>query len=691
MTVDGPTWGYYLRGEHRLIRRHYESITLCPDNTAFWEMQVDFELPTIRDAGYEDDSDKPPLFLFPLIYLKKADPRIKFNVVEPGQGPVPFPIRTECDAISTVAIQQAIQSLARRSNTDQSSLDEADLKSLTRVIAAAKPFVAALALRELEAKVGLGDPGAGTQPGEPYQRIGELIESSGVRESLEMMVEHTLLWVTLRGEPHERRSIVVSQEISINRRSLTRWSFGRLPTPTLRRTRGVVEHAGSRWTPTRRFLEWAQHRRARHPELTIGEHRYGRRDRRFRFSVLSERLGQPLVCLPFETIVPTIYTKRCRSYHFEFRAPEARTPRDLKVSFGPSLAEPPEHDPAHSAPESKHVRTTLTPRAARLDMPWSAIGKPVNFRITVGVGNGAFPILWFLAAAITATMLWVFAAAKPEQDSQTAVAILLVVPALVAGLAVSSNEVQISELPGGSRLLLLVAGISALVAALPLGGAEPFHMKPTWMWVACATAATAASVPLATSWLLSRPATWRRLMELKTRGRQELALILGILLSLALTVALYRLERGLVPRGAIAVTLFAVAIFMATMASNRAALEMNETRHYIGLSFLLAGSVCLALGCIELCAIAKGDPKRLQEWAERASFGILLFASVSGDLLNFATSFGRPRRDEVHVSPLEGRALLEGNSVRVLPILFDRERKAGIRNHEPSVETVKSG
>jgi hypothetical protein len=677
--------GYYLRRKRGLIRRHLESVSLNADNTALWQLRIDFELPAGKEASFEDPNGDDKIFLFPLVFLKKNEARINFSVHEENRGAVPIPTRAECDDISTMAIKQAIKQLGERSPPIHGTLTPEELEQL-QGIPAAKPLKASIAHQGFKRAVGLV-PSEKDKPDPYHLELGERIEASGLPSTLQLLVEHSLLWVTLRGRPSERRSIVVSQEITINRRALVRWSFGTLPAPNSF-LKNLWQRSPLRkpWERFRRAWIWKGlwPKRPPQPVIKIGKQHvreYGRRDRRISFSAIGERIGQPLAWMPFEFELPTIYAQRCRSYHFEVRAPPGRSPRDLRMSYGPILAEPPEHESPVEL-TLKEARKTLTTKVARLDLPRKALGNVARFRVTIGVGDGAFPVLWFLAAAITAAMLWIFAEWHPkfeESEAQIAAGILLIVPALIAGLAVGSNDVPISQLIGGARMLLLVTGLSAAIAASALAGATPFHMRPAWTWTACAMAATAAAVPLATSWLLSSPAVWERLMQLNNQSRQEAVLVGGFLSALAFSGALIWINHGLIARIGISLLLLVLTVAMTVMANNRAAMAMGESRRYIAISFLLTGMACLILACIELSAVVRGDPSRLQEWAERGAWGMLLLAMVAGDILSALTSLAKPRPDEVHISPREGRVLLNEESVRVLPILFAREQWTGVR------------
>ncbi len=658
--------GYYLRQRHRLIHRHTETVALNPDHTARWQLRVDFELPSEEGACWVNEAGEE-VFLFPLAFLKKEDPRTGFEVRDESGALVPIPIRSECDRLSTLAAGHALESLhASIKPSPQVSVD--GLKKFIGQIAAGKPFQSSLILRKIFSQV--ERKGGGRLDS---TALGSTWKKHGLLEVLHMLVDHSLIWVPLRGKGGERRTLVLTQEISMVRRVFLRWIFGdmRMPEKPLRHPlktwRACAARPGS--------------------YLKVGKRKYGRRTYRVSFSALGERIGQPLGWMPFEYEFPTVYTKRCRSYHFELTCPPGRSPRDLRPASGMPLAEPSDYVKR----DDSEGRTILTAGIARHDRPGNRFPSDIWFRVTVGVGDGAFPALWFLAGAITAAMLWLLAGYAPEveeEDLQIAAAILLIVPALAAGLAISDNTVPVTRLIGGARILLLVTGLSAVLATAVLIGAEPFKIKPTWTWTACAMITTAATIPLATGWLLSAQTVWRQLKRLKSRRRQKNALWVGVLLALVADVALIVVCDDPVSRGLVGVYLLLLTVGLTVLANNRAAMPIGEGRRYVSLSLMLAALTCLALGCIELQA-AIGSYKGLQEWAERAALPALAISLVAGGALSRITARFSPDEDEIHVSPRVGRTLLAGEAVRELAILRGREQDAASKrsahaHHQPA-------
>jgi hypothetical protein len=266
---------------------------------------------------------------------------------------------------------------------------------------------------------------------------------------------------------------------------------------------------------------------------------------------------------------------------------------------------------------------------------------------------------------------------------EIAAGILLVVPAMIAALAIGGDDAPITRLIGGARILLLTTGLSAVVATAVLIHTNPFHIGQEWMWTACAILATAAAVPLATSWVLSSSIVWGQLKKLKSADAQYMILLLGIMLAEVVIVVLVNLDRdpigradaipAPVVRAGAAMLLLLLAIGMTVLANNRAAIGIGDSRRYAAASLFMAAFTCLALACIEL-KTAVSDPSRLQSWAEAGAFLALLLAWHAGSMMGVVTHRWHQANDEVHVPPSVGRALVAGE--RVLELIVLRRREA---------------
>ncbi len=679
--------GYYLRQKHDLIHRHVETIDLDLDDTAHWQLRIDFELPTHPESYWhpsEKDGDQDILegvFLFPIVYLEKSDVRTGFEVRQEDGTELTIPTRDECDSISAEAAVQAAEALLAELDSPRPVLQTDDLKDVFRLIASEKPVDSSMIFDELRRQLRLDDR---VQPpvegeGDPLARLAMAWQGEGLADVLKMLVEHTLVWLPIRGRPGERRSIVLAQEKVLVPRSFLRWVVADLKRP--RRTRA------GRWLATRtapgRWWEERKEKDSSKPTLELGEKQYGRRAYRISFSALAEWIGRPLAWNPLELQIATVYTKRCRSYHFELTCPAGRTPRDLRVAVTDEKADNPlrsEPNEPMTEPSSEPTgRTTLTSRRARHDRPGSDFKSDVWFRVSVGIGDREFPALWLFAGMVTATMLWVFAGNNPElQSSQAEIgaAILLGVPVLIAGLAFGSSEVPVARLLSGARTLLLIAGLSAVFAAAVVGGARPFELHSDWIWSVCAMTATVATFPLATAWLLSNSVVWLQMKRLRSRRLQEDALRIIVVLALAGIDALVILGSASVADGVVAVYLLTVAVAATVLANNRAAMPIQESRRYVAVSFLIVGIVCLALACIELrAAIDEGPGPQLG--VEVGAFIVVLASLKAGDAMSWVTErkLIRPTGGEIHVSPAAGRALLAREKVQELAVLRKREER----------------
>lgn len=669
--------GYYLRQNHDLIQRHVESISLSLDHTARWALRVEIELPIDSEAHCEHRSGRT-LFLFPLAYLSKSDGRLHFAVRNEAGEEVPVPTRQECDRISGIAAAQASEWLVSEidEGPPRDSIDE--LAKAIRAIPSASPFAAAQIFDRLRRGLALDGRSRtryirGSAPKPPsnassgFWAIGEAWEKAGLADVLRLLVEHSLAWVPVWGEPGERRAFNISQEISLERRPFLLWRFGEVDEQT---RVGSSDEAG----------------RSRSPQtmLKMGDSAYGRRSYRISLSVLGERIGQPLAWMPIEYDFPTVHTRRCGSYHFELTCPAGLSPRALKVASGDPIDEARQGAAGTAAPrlpaeEPPLGRTKLTPNIAHHHLPGNRQTGDLWFRVTVGVSAGAMPILWWLAGALTATLLWGFAATNPSlegSEKEIAAGILLVVPALVAALAVGGENAPITRLIGGARILLLVTGLSAVVAAAVLIGAAPFGLQATWE--VCAIATTIVTLPLATSWVLSNSLVWRQLKKLRTARDQYYVMYLGCGFAALPILALQLLNNAEVARACIAILLLGIVVAMTALANNRAAIEIGRTRHYVAASMLAVAAVCAALACIELKG-AVDDNTGLQTWAERTALLGLVLAPLAGPLLRKTTSGFGPDSDEIHVSPQVGRDLIAKERVLELNELLDRRKKVELQ------------
>jgi len=526
---------------------------------------------------------------------------------------------------------------------------DADLRYVLQCIASQWPYDSSVILNELINRL--------------PTHTAEKWETEGLTGDLKMLVEHYLVWVPLKGRPGERRVITVSRDWELLPKSLLHWKIGPV---------GKASNADSPEGVSR-------------PRLATGKTSYGRLARRMSFDVLGERLAQPLAWMPIEFDFPTIYTRRCSSYHFEMICPNGLSPHDIKVAI----------DRPGSAQKRTEVQgsETVDTRVAEVYLPGGREWGDLLIRATVGLGRGAFPVLWFLMGAITSVMLWTFVFANPieligakDSSNEIAAGILLVVPALLGALIAGAEQgATTTRLISGSRLLLLACGLSSALAATVLLGREPFGLSPRAQWTICASIATATMVPLATSWLLSLRMVWTRLKGLSPARKQRRVLYLLIAIAFSFVLALQHVGDHEVHRIVLAVPLVILTVPMILVASNRSAVPMDERRGFVGLIAFLAGLICLLLGCAELRA-AVDEKAEFHSFAEWLGLGGLLLVPFVAPLVSYSTSLFHARPGEVHVAPAVGRSLLAGKRIRELhklrPTLHDVRRRELSQEHE---------
>ena len=130
-------------------------------------------------------------------------------------------------------------------------------------------------------------------------------------------------------------------------------------------------------------------------------------------------------------------------------------------------------------------------------------------------------------------------------------------------------------------------------------GETPLGIESLNQWAICASIATAATVPLATSWLLSLPLVWRQLQKLDKISRQYTAFVAMVAVAVATTVALIFVDELPVVQGCLAVGLLVMTVPLSLLASNRLPAAIVTNRYFLSLGAIFAAFVCLFLGCIE--------------------------------------------------------------------------------------------
>ncbi|HEX7245357.1 MAG TPA: hypothetical protein VF245_07325 [Solirubrobacterales bacterium] len=633
------TAGYYFGWDHGLVQRHLEAVALNSDQSARWELTIDFELPSSPRASFAT-FDGQDHFFFPLLFLKKAQGRTGFGVYTEDETVLPIPTQAQCDAASIAGALATGRRLL--SDTAPEKLQE-ELETHLRRIVTRRPLKASAALAKLEQ-----DLDCATR---------KSWHECGLLEDLHMLVEHSVIWMPFRGIPGERRLLRVRQDHEFTPRPFVRWIFGELKEPKfprLRRRRARLLQDGNSTMV-----------------LYTGSKTYGRRRYSVSLSVLGERLLKALAWMPIEFDFPSIYPRRCASYHFELTCPDGLAPRDVKLAIRKERHWWERHADIDESSAKQDQQLTLRAGRAHVYLSGGSNLNEIKLRVTAGVSPGAFPILWFFASATTAIMLWTLAAVDPTSltgegtsgKDQIAAGVLLVVPALLGGLIFGVESRSISRLLNGARVLLLVSGLSAVGAATVLIR-QPFGLQCGWAWTICATIATVATVPLATSWLLSVPTISHQLGKLDTVERQYQTLVALGLLAELLLLGLLALGHAPLLRAAGGAALVLMVAPFILLASNRGAVSILIRRSSVVIPAATAAAICLALGCIELHGTT--DPQFVREFAGQAEivgmlalFVVLISGIVLLPILKPSDFTG----DELNVPPDVGRALIAGDRI----------------------------
>jgi hypothetical protein len=599
--------GFYFEQHRDLIHRHVEALKLHPDQTGHWELTVDLELPTNRSAVCEKHGGEN-LYLFPLVFLRKAEKDADFTVKREDGASIPFPLRKENAWVSSIAAAHAARKLLAQETSLKFSVDR--LQPTLHSLAAGSPYDASVIHDQLLRNVARASGG----------QLPPAWEGTGFASVLRLLVEHSLMWVILRGRPGQRRRLTIGHDFELKPSPIIRWRFG-----------SIEKERGPQW-------------------LDTGREKYGRRGRRISFGAIGQRLGQPLAWMPIEFDFSTIYTKRCRSYHFELVCPPGLSPRGLKVIVDDNQpGSVPREEKLHERPDT---RTTKKARVAHHHRPGSNEAADVGFRVQAGVGEGAFPILWTLAASVTALLLWTMAATDPKlhaSSNEIAAGILLLVPALLGGIVLSTEHEAVTKLLSGARILLLVTGLCALAGVGVLIGATPFALTTSWSWTVYAIAATAVTVPLATSWLLSAPIIWRQLEKLESWRSHYIALAIGIIVASLVIAFLTFFDAAPDLRIGAGAFLLLATVVLTLLANNRLAVPIGHTRRYAASALFSAALVCFVLACTELRAAISYDVE-FQTTAEYVAIGLLLLSPFAGLTSHLLTRRFRPKTDEKHVS-----------------------------------------
>ncbi len=447
------------------INRRVETIELLDVDTVSLRLSVDFRIPTSLPGSVEFAEDEPT-FCLPITVLPRRTSQLYFNVCDETGTRLPLLTRRENASLTgSMLIAAGRRALAEREKHRDAELDMAP------------PLITYLATlpkkRWGSAKVLLGSI---LNPSDsdlyPDKRVAEvLLLDQDFRDLVSLASSCSFIHVPIVAKPGQRRIVKI--------RLISPWdssAAGRIRADD----ESWLRHT---WHPLATWLGWQ------------AETRY--------------------------LIMP--HVGNAQTFHVQISAPEKvefteagmrnGPPSDLvrsEVQGAPALPAAETDDP-HDAlgyqqflggvSKRKHLYVEHAD-AHRTGFVW------VRFRVVrQGFIAAAVAVAW-----LTALLLWVFGfrANQVLGDSQTGAALLLLLPALIAGFLIAPGEHAMTRhLLRGPRLLTAGTGILALAATaamltIPTSAADPAPQLLICVWKSEAVIATAIGLLLSLSACLPR-------------------------------------------------------------------------------------------------------------------------------------------------------------------------------------------
>jgi hypothetical protein len=475
----GPKGAFYLPQDHKLVRRHVESVSFADESRGRRRLTLDIALPREPDVAIAT-SESGCRFYVPIALMAKSPPTTNIDLLDEEGRSLPL-LTKEQNADLTYAaltkwaeevlggplsqgLQRALEAVVR---------DDDDLEAQF-----AFEFALVAASEEHPSRI--------------------RTESAGVFETvLGDLSVNSLLWLGLTGRPGARRIVKLRYDIPVE-----------LPPIPRRRPR------------TMRVLVETQRATHEFTYVDPGDAQPYSTIRR-----VWRRLTNTLGWSPIELSVDSPYVRGAESYHMQVDAPSGLEARSIELL----------EDPAATVTASSS-QSTVTRSSAHLYLT-GVLTRTISLAVWVrlGVGRRGFISLALLSSLVTAGLLWAFwARAEELKQPGVAAAILLIVPAILATFSVRPQEHALAgRVLSGVRFLLLASALLAAAASAALIEIRPDAWSVKEAWLHYAWGASGVAGLLCISWLSSIRLVWRtgdRLTEALSRGRRFFGWSLAILL-----------------------------------------------------------------------------------------------------------------------------------------------------------------
>lgn len=483
MRDEAPSGEYrviseYLLSESRLRRRE-TTFNAYVSVVGSRTIEVDFSLPR---SNREEE-----ICYVPVAYFPKDEVAPSLEVRDATGCVLAIPTKRENMALTEIAIQELIAE-------GELSLGDPDRGGeLIREVICHDPLPARVSRLLLERH-------------EPAARP--------VFHALDLLEDHFLLWVPVRGDPESQHHITICR------------AEPHPPFPLIGRRRRplIVPY-----------------------ETALGEVQVRIREASGRptFDLFGglDRLLNAFALRPLEVGARESEAGRFASCHLRFHAPDGFLVRHLRVGVTDGSMRRPErgdHIPELDPDDPDVVIQGIDQDVGHVHLSKTANPRQLYMNVALGL-RGGITTLWMLAAVLTAVLLW-FVHHHPSygpprfQNKQIVAAALLVGPAIASAWSVRGEGGELLRTSlSGARVLLLASAALSVATALALADVLPFGLDRYDAISAYTSVSYFIAAAMIAAWVLSGRLTWKVLRTGLRRPAHNLVaiMVLGLMTALA--------------------------------------------------------------------------------------------------------------------------------------------------------------